>query len=99
LFRTGIERAADRIRRKILVPDFRRHVQIGPLDPGRRDRNANRVLVAVHLGGIDVAIAELKRAFHRRAAGIAQHAECAEPEPRDAQPLGLQIIHDRTSKT
>jgi hypothetical protein len=39
-------------------------------------------------------IAERQRAFDRRAAGIALQPKGAEPEPRQADALGLQIFHD-----
>ena len=38
-------------------------------------------------------VAEPERAFDRRAAGIALQAKGAEPEPRQADALGLQTFH------
>jgi hypothetical protein len=44
-------------------------------------------------------VAETERAFDRRAAGIALHAKGAEPKPRQADALGLQMFHDDSLKT
>jgi hypothetical protein len=41
-------------------------------------------------------IAESKRAFDRRAADLALHAKGAEPKPRQADALGLQMFHDNS---
>ena len=68
-------------------------MQIAARDPGCRNRGADRLLIAIHLGGVDVPVAERKRAFDRRAAGLALHAEGAEPKARQADALGLQIFH------
>jgi hypothetical protein len=43
---------------------------------------------------VDMPIAETERAFDRRAADVALHAKGAEPKPRQADALGLQIFHD-----
>ena len=94
LLQGGVERAADRVRRQILVPDLCGDVQIVAGDARGRERGADRLLVAVHFGGVDMAVAEPQRAFDRGAAGIALHAEGAEPEPGQADALGLQIFHD-----
>ena len=93
LFQAGVERPADRVRREIFVPDLGGDVQILARDAGRRDRGADGLLVGVHFGGVDMAIAERQRAFDRRAADVALHAKGAEPEPRQADALGLQIFH------
>ena len=68
-------------------------MQILAGDAGRGDRGADRVLVAVHFRGVDMPVAETERAFDRRAAGIALQAKGAEPEPRQADALGLQMFH------
>ena len=59
-------------------------------------RGADRLLVAVHFRGVDMAIAERERALDRRAADVALHAKGAEPEPRQADALGLQMFHDNS---
>jgi hypothetical protein len=41
-------------------------------------------------------ITESKRAFDRRAADLALHAKGAEPKPRQADALGLQMFHDNS---
>jgi hypothetical protein len=43
-------------------------------------------------------VAETERAFDRRTADIALHAKGAEPKPRQADALGLQIFHDELLK-
>ena len=93
-FEAGVERPADRIGGEIFVPDLGGDVQILPRDAGGCDRSSNGFFVAVHFSGVDMAIAERQRAFDRRAAGIALQAKGAEPEPRQADALGLQIFHD-----
>jgi hypothetical protein len=50
--------------------------------------------IAVHFRGVDMPVAEAERSFHRGTAGIALHAEGAEPEPRQADALSLQIFHE-----
>jgi hypothetical protein len=68
-------------------------MQIAARDARRGDRRADGLFVAVHLRGVDMPVAERERALDRRPAGIALHAKGAEPEPRQADALGLQIFH------
>ena len=68
-------------------------MQILAGDAGCGDGGANGIFVAVHFRGVDMAVAEAERAFDRRAAGIALQAKGAEPKPRQADALGLQIFH------
>src|SRR4030088_1274042 len=42
-------------------------------------------------------VAETKRALDRRATDLALHAKGAEPKPRQADALGLQMVHDNSS--
>ena len=98
LVQAGVEGSSDRIRREILVPDLGGDVELAAGDGGSRDRGSDRLLIAVHFGGVDMAIAERQRALDRRAAGVALHAEGAEPEPRQADALGLQMVHDSSSR-
>jgi hypothetical protein len=63
-------------------------------DLGRGNRGADGLFVAVHFGGVDVPVSETERALDGGAAGIALHAIGAEPKPRQADALGLQIFHD-----
>ena len=65
LLQTGIKGTLDSVGREVLVPDLGRDVQILARHTGGGDRGADRVLVGVHLRGVDVAIAERKRAFDR----------------------------------
>ena len=63
------------------------------------DRGAHGLLIAIHLGGVEMPVAQRQRALHRRAAGIALHAKGAEAELGQAdttslQILGLQVFHD-----
>src|SRR5258708_13414824 len=57
------------------------------------DRLTYGLRVAVHLGGVDMPVAEPQRALDRGAAGIALHAKGAEPELGQADALGLQMFH------
>ena len=99
LLQGSIERPADRIRRQIFVPDLGGDMQILAGDAGGGDRGANGLLVAVHLGGVEMPVAQRQRALDRRAAGIALHAKGAEPEPGQADALGLQMFHDDSGRT
>ena len=99
LLQRRIERAADGLGAEILVPDFCGDMQVLAGNAGGGNRRADRFLIAVHLGGVEMPVAEPQRAFDRGAAGVALHAEGAEPEPGQAyatswQILGLQMFHD-----
>jgi len=69
-------------------------VQILAGDAGSGDGGTNAIFVAIHFRGVDVAIAEAERAFDRGATDVVLHAKGAEPKPRQADALGLQIFHD-----
>ena len=88
-----IERPADGIRRQVLVPDLGGDVQILAGNAGGGNRGADRLLIAVHLRGVEMPIAEPQRAFNRGAAGLALHTESAQPEPGQTDALGLQMFH------
>ncbi|MGY3560881.1 hypothetical protein ACVWXP_004150 [Bradyrhizobium sp. USDA 4463] len=60
---------------------------------GRRERGTDRILVGIHFGGVDVAIADRQRALDRIAAGIALHAEGAEAELGHADAPCFQMVH------
>ena len=94
LLQRRIEGAADRVGRQILVPDFRRDVQILAVNVRGGQCRADRLLVGIHFRGVEVAVTQVKRALDRRAAGIALHTEGAEPEFGQADPLGLDIFHN-----
>lgn len=96
LGQAGVEGAADRIGAEVLVPDFCRDVQFATRQAGGGKGGADRLFVGVHLGGIDVAIADRERALDSGAAGIALHAEGAEAEFGHADALCLQMIHGLT---
>src|SRR6185312_10820150 len=93
LLQAGVEGAAHRVRREILVPDLCRDVQFAPLHARGGNRRADRVFIGIHFRSVDMAVAERKRALDCRAADIALHAIGAEPEPRQADALGLQGLH------
>src|SRR4051794_12351373 len=93
LLQGRIEGLADRSRRKVLVPDLCRDMQLVARHAGACDRSPNRFLVAVHLGSVDMAVAERQRALHRGPAGIALQAEGAEPEFWHGNALSLNGFH------
>ncbi len=93
LLQGSVERAADRIRRQVLVPDLGGDVQVVAGDARGRKRRADRLLIAVHFRGVEMAVTKPQPAFDRRAAGIALHAEGAEPKSGQGDALGLQIFH------
>ena len=94
LLQGSIERPADRIRRQIFVPDLGGDMQVLARDAGGCDRGADGLLIAIHLGGVEMPVAQRQRALDRRAAGIALHAKGAEAELGQADTLGLQVFHD-----
>src|SRR6185437_2426482 len=94
LFQAGIERPADRIRHEVFIPDLGGDVEVLARDARGGDRLTDSVLVAVHFRGVDVPVAETERALDRRTADVALHAVGPEPEARQADALGLQIVHD-----
>src|ERR1700730_1213148 len=94
IFQAGVERATDRIRREVFVPDLCRDMQLLAREARCRNGGTDGLLVAVHFRGVDMAVAKAERTFDRRATNIALHAKSAEPEPRQADALGLQMFHD-----
>jgi len=95
LVQAGIESATDRLRRQILVPDFCGDVQLAARHAGNGDGRTDRVLVGIHLGGVDVAIADRQRTLDRGAADVALHAEGAEAELGHADALCIQMLHEQ----
>ena len=69
-------------------------MQVFARHPGGRNRGADGFLVAIHLGGVEVPVAQRQPALDRGAAGIALHAKRAEAELRQADTLGVQWFHD-----
>src|SRR5262249_54527072 len=67
------------------------------LQPGRRQTLmqplAHPLLVAVALGGVEVAIAEPQRRLDGVDAGLLLQGHGAEPDRRDARAVGLNHIH------
>jgi hypothetical protein len=93
LLQGSVECPPDGVRREVLVPDLCRDMQFCARHARGRERRSNRLLVAIHFGGVDVPIAERKSALHRGAADIALHAEGAEPEFWHRNALGLDVFH------
>ena len=93
LLQALVERQAHRVGCEVFVPDLGCDVQIPTRDARGGNCSTNGCLVGVHFRGIDMAIAEGKRAFDRGAANIALHAKRAEPQPRQADTLGFEIFH------
>ena len=63
-----------------------------------RQRVADRILVAIHLGGIDAAVPQFQRRFDSRLAFGASHPECAEAKPGHAQAVCCDQVHEYASK-
>ena len=68
-------------------------MQVVAGDARGRDRSTDRLLIAVHFRGVEMAVTQRNRAFDRGAAGIALQAEGAEPKPRQGNALRLQMFH------
>ena len=83
----------DRIRMNAIESEQIFMRSLATRDAGTGDGGPDGLLVAVHFSGVDMPVAERQRAFDRRAAGITLHAKGAEPEPRQADALGLQMFH------
>ena len=93
LLQAGIESAAHRVGRQILVPDLGGNMKVLARHSGIGNRGPDGFLVAIHLRSVDVAIAERERTFHRRAAGVALHAIGAEAKARQVDTLRWQLFH------
>src|SRR4051812_18092931 len=65
------------------IVQLARHVQVSAVKPRRADRLAHALLVAVHLGGVDVAVADLERHAHRARRLLRVDLEHAEAELGD----------------
>jgi hypothetical protein len=93
-FQGSIERPAERIRRQIFVPDFCGDMQVFAGNARGCNRGTHGLLIVIHLGGVEMPVAQRQPALHGRAAGIALHAKGAETKLRQADTLGLQMFHD-----
>src|SRR5579871_4276847 len=69
-------------------PDFRGHEHLAAPDTRGAQAFADRGLVVVDLGGIDVPVAKPQRLFDHARAGAAAQVPGAEPEQRDAGAVG-----------
>ena len=71
-------------------------MQLAARNAARCDRSTNLLLIGVHLRGVEMAIAERQRTLDCGAADIALHAEGAEAEPRHADALGVESVHENS---
>ena len=69
------------------VVELTRDVDVAPVEPGRANGLADPVLIAVHLRGVDVAIADLERVHHRLRRLGRRNLEHAESELRNRMPV------------
>src|SRR5258708_9282413 len=93
LFQAGVERATDRIRREVFVPDLCGDVQLLAREARYRNGGTDGLLVAVHFRGVDMAVAEAQRTFDRRATNNPLHAGSCQPQPRPAVALAFASVH------
>src|SRR5208337_2654519 len=79
--------------REVCPPDLGGHVQRAARHAGARDGAADRILVGIHLRGVDVAVAHRERRRHRALARLALHAERAEAELGHRHALRRDHVH------
>ena len=79
LAQAGLHRPAHGVRAQVVPPDLGGDVDIAALHAGGGQRRAHRVLVAVHLRGVDVAIAARQRPLHRIGAVGPPHLQVPRP--------------------
>src|SRR5438132_9347631 len=80
LSQAGVERAVERIRRKLIMPDLGGDEELVPVHAGRRDGRADGGFVVVHRGGVDMSVAERDRTLDDRLGIGSRHPEGAEAE-------------------
>ena len=102
----SLERLLERALRVVgaveAVVELGGHVDLVPRDRGRPQRLAHLLLVAVHLRGVDVAVADLERLRHRlRGVGRVdlEHAEAELRDGRAVMELDAGNGHTRHSTT
>ncbi len=96
-FLAGVEGALDGIGCQIFVPHLGGDMQIPTGNARSLDAGTHFGLIAIHFGGVDVAIAEPDGACHAGDATLARELESAEAELRHANALGVQIVHVNSS--
>ncbi len=82
---TSLERPAYALRREILPPHFGGDVELIARHARRPEGTPDRLLVAIHLGCVDVAVAQGERLLDGALARRALEPERAEPEPVEAE--------------
>ena len=75
-----VERAPRSVGLVEAIVQLARDVDLRPIEPGRAHRVPDSAFVAVHLGGIDVAVAGAERSCSRRFSIGRRHLEYAEAE-------------------
>src|SRR5882757_8222469 len=76
------------------MPDLGGDEELAARDVRGGNRSADGILVFVHGGRVEMAIAERERAFDDRLAAAARHAERAKAEARDADAASDDRIHE-----
>src|SRR5882757_317121 len=90
----GVERAVERIRRKLIMPDLGGDEELVPVHAGRRDGRADGGFVVVHRSGIDMSVAERDRTLNDRLGIGSRHPESTEAEARHRNTLCRDPLHD-----
>jgi len=93
-----VERLARVIRLVEAVVQLAGHEDLVAGQAGGADRLADALLVAVHLGGVEVPVADVQRLGHRLQGVLRRHLEDAEPELRDGRAViqgqgGNRVCH------
>src|SRR5258705_6669559 len=90
----GVERAIERIRRKLVMADLGGDKELVAVHAGPRDGRADGGLVVVHRSGVDMSVAERDRALDDRLGTGSRHPEGAEAEARNRDTLCRDRFHD-----
>ena len=80
---TIARRAFEIARREMIGPNFGRDKNFAALDAGRAQALADIALVVIHLGGVDMPVAEAQRLLDDARAGAAAQFPGAKPDQRN----------------
>jgi hypothetical protein len=92
------DRPGDLVAPEVRPPYLRREEDVRPVDVGGGDALADRRLVAVHLGRVDVPVAHLQGLPDRLGAGFAGGLPRSGAEFRDRRPARADGLHGLPSE-
>jgi hypothetical protein len=93
IFQAVMGRAFEVAGAQVARPDLGGDEDLVTFDARRAQALAHRLLVAVHGGSVDVAIAETERLLDRARASLAAQVPGAEPDQRNAGAVDVNRLH------